>query len=86
VLVAASYLAVPLMDQVTLRWFSRDLNSRGLLVANALSDSVTQALAQQGLAAQLRPLFDRARRRTSGCMRWAFAALRAPAAEHRALS
>jgi hypothetical protein len=46
------------MDQVTLRWFSRDLNSRGLVVANALSDSVTQALAQQGLA-RLRPLFDR---------------------------
>ena len=38
VLVAAAYLAVPLMDQVTLRWFSRDLNSRGILVANALSD------------------------------------------------
>ena len=44
VLVAASYLAVPLMDQVTLRWFSRDLNSRGMLVANALSDSVGEAL------------------------------------------
>jgi hypothetical protein len=43
-----SYLAVPLMDQMTLRWFSRDLNSRGLLVANALSDSVTQALATSG--------------------------------------
>ncbi|MBP6764144.1 MAG: hypothetical protein KA141_04070, partial [Rubrivivax sp.] len=58
VLVAAAYLAVPLMDQVTLRWFSRDLNGRGLVVAHALSDSVTQALAQQGLA-RLRPLFER---------------------------
>ena len=43
-LVVAAYLAVPLMDQVTLRWFSRDLNSRGVLVANALSDSVADAL------------------------------------------
>jgi trehalose-6-phosphate synthase len=58
-LVVASYLAVPLMDQVTLRWFSRDLNSRGLLVANALSDSVVEALAGQR-AQRLRPLFDRA--------------------------
>jgi len=43
-LVAAAYVSVPLLDQVTLRWFSRDLNSRGVLVANALSDSVAEAL------------------------------------------
>ena len=43
-LIAAAYLAAPLMDQVTLRWFSRDLNSRGVLVANALSDSLAEAL------------------------------------------
>jgi trehalose 6-phosphate synthase/phosphatase len=56
-LIAAAYLAVPLLDQVTLRWFSRDLNSRGMLVANALSDSVAEALsnARHGL----QPLFDR---------------------------
>ena len=58
VLVAAAYLAVPLMDQVTLRWFSRDLNSRGVLVANALSDSVTEALIA-GKPARLQRLFDR---------------------------
>jgi len=58
-LVAAAYLAVPLLDQVTLRWFSRDLNSRGTLVANTLSDSITDALAS-GRMARLRPLFDRA--------------------------
>lgn len=57
-LVVASYLAVPLMDQVTLRWFSRDLNSRGGLVANALSDSIVEALAAQRLQ-RLAPLFDR---------------------------
>jgi alpha,alpha-trehalose-phosphate synthase [UDP-forming] len=58
-LVVAAYLAVPLLDQVTLRWFSRDLNSRGVLVANALSDSTSQAL-QDDDAARLGPLFDRA--------------------------
>jgi len=58
VLIVASYLAVPLMDSVTLRWFSRDLNSRGVLVANALSDSVAEALIARR-PARLRPLFDR---------------------------
>ena len=57
-LIGASYLAVPLMDQVTLRWFSRDLNSRGLLVANAISDSVADALAG-GRVQRLRDLLDR---------------------------
>ena len=33
-----------LLDQVTLRWFSRDLNSRGVLVATALSDSIGRRL------------------------------------------
>lgn len=44
-LLIGAYLAVPLMDRLTLRWFSRDLNSRAVLVANALSDSVAEALA-----------------------------------------
>ncbi|WP_419964655.1 alpha,alpha-trehalose-phosphate synthase (UDP-forming) [Pelomonas cellulosilytica] len=47
------------MDQVTLRWFSRDLNSRGMLVANALSDSVSDAL-MAGHTDKLQPLFERA--------------------------
>jgi len=42
-LVAAAYLALPLMDQLTLRWFARDLNIRGALVTNALSDSIIEA-------------------------------------------
>ena len=58
-LIVAASLAVPLMDRVTLSWFSRDLNSRGSLVANALSDSITEAL-NAGRTARLRPLFDRA--------------------------
>lgn len=58
-LVLAATLAVPLLDQVTLRWFSRDLNARGLLVANALSDSVAEALVARR-PARLQPLFERA--------------------------
>ena len=58
-LIATAYLAVPLLDQVTLRWFSRDLNSRDLLVANALSDSVVEALITDRTA-RLTTLFERA--------------------------
>lgn len=58
-LIAASYVAVPLMDQVTLRWFSRDLNSRGVLVANALSDPIADALSDERVT-RLQMLFDRA--------------------------
>lgn len=58
-LVIAATLAVPLLDQVTLRWFSRDLNSRGLLVANTLSDSVAEALVARRTG-RLQPLFERA--------------------------
>lgn len=57
-LVLAATLAVPLLDQVTLRWFSRDLNSRGLLVANTLSDSVAEALVARR-ASRLQPLLER---------------------------
>ena len=58
-LIAAAYVSVPLLDQVTLRWFSRDLNSRGVLVANALSDSVADAVFNDRLY-RLAPIFDRA--------------------------
>lgn len=57
-LAAAAYLSVHLLDQVTLRWFSRDLNSRGMLVANALSDSVAEALLADR-STRLKPLFER---------------------------
>jgi trehalose-6-phosphate synthase len=57
-LIAVAYVAVPLMDRVTLRWFSRDLSSRGELVAKALSDPVAEAIAS-GRLKRLRPLFDR---------------------------
>jgi trehalose 6-phosphate synthase len=58
ILVAAAYLALPLLDQVTLRWFSRDLNARGALVTNALSDSIADAL-NDAKVPKLQALFDR---------------------------
>ncbi|MFT3818123.1 MAG: trehalose-6-phosphate synthase [Rubrivivax sp.] len=58
-LLLAAMLSVPLLDQMTLRWFSRDLSSRGLLVAHALSDSIADALAA-GRPARLKSLFERA--------------------------
>jgi len=58
-LVAAAYLALPLMDRLTLRWFSRDLDLRGTLLANALSDSIAEALAERRRE-HLQALFDRA--------------------------
>ena len=57
-LIAVAYVAVPLVDQVTLRWFSRDLSSRGALVAKALSEPVAEAIAI-GRLRRLQPLFDR---------------------------
>jgi len=58
-LVAAAYLALPLMDRLTLRWFSRDLDLRGSLLANALSDSIAEALRARGMA-RLQTIFDHA--------------------------
>ncbi|HLL18806.1 MAG TPA: hypothetical protein VK439_08485, partial [Rubrivivax sp.] len=59
VLVVTAYMAVPLVDQVTLRWFGRDLNIRGQLLANAMSDSIGEAIAAQR-PARLQPLLERA--------------------------
>lgn len=57
ILTGTAYLAVPLMDKLTLRWFARDLDMRGSLVANALSDSLSGAETQ---GRRLQALFDRA--------------------------
>ena len=57
-MLAAAYVALPLMDEMTLRWFGRDLNARGVLVANALSDSVAEALLDKQ-PAKLKRLFTR---------------------------
>lgn len=58
VLAAAAYFALPLMDRLTLRWFARDLNSRGSLMTNAISDSVAEAL-QDKKGLRLEVLFNR---------------------------
>lgn len=58
-MLAAAMVALPLMDQLTLRWFARDLNIRGALVANTLSDSVADALGD-GKLSRLQALFERA--------------------------
>jgi trehalose 6-phosphate synthase len=58
-LTAAAYIALPLMDKLTLRWFARDLNMRGALVANALTESIEDAL-QQGRDSRVQALFNRA--------------------------
>ena len=57
-LVAAAYFALPVMDRLTLRWFSRDLNARGSLVTNTLSDSIGGAISD-AKGARLQVLFDR---------------------------
>jgi len=59
VVVATAYLVLPIVDRVTLRWFVRDLDSRGAVVANALSDSVVEAM-RANRPHQLEKLFDRA--------------------------
>ena len=58
-LVAAAFLALPLMDGLTLRWFARDLNARGMLVTTTLSDAVAEAM-DDTKGARLQTLFDRA--------------------------
>ncbi len=57
-LIAGAYVALPLMDKLMLRWAARDQVQRGTLVANAISDSVAQALVL-GNPEQLQALFNR---------------------------
>ncbi|KGM40050.1 alpha,alpha-trehalose-phosphate synthase [Aquabacterium sp. NJ1] len=59
ILLAAAFVALPLMDRLTLRWFARDLNIRGELISNTLSDSILDA-SVDGKSNKLQALFDRA--------------------------
>ena len=54
----AAYLALPVMDRLTLRWFSRDLTLRDEVITNALSDSIAAA-ANDLQGARLQALFNR---------------------------
>ena len=56
ILTGSAYLALPLMDKLTLRWFARDLDMRGNLVANALSDALTD---EESRGRKLQTIFDR---------------------------
>ena len=58
VLFAAAHLTLPLVDRLTARWFARDLDLRGDLIANALSDPLAAALAVND-AARVDALFER---------------------------
>jgi trehalose 6-phosphate synthase len=57
-LVAAAYMALPLMDQLNVRWISRDLDLRGTLITNALADSIVKALSDS-TDTRLQTLFER---------------------------
>lgn len=59
IVAGTAYLSVPLMDKLTLQWFARDLDMRGTLVANAMSDSVVRAI-QETHGRRLQTIFDRA--------------------------
>ncbi len=49
-LVVTAYLALPVLDRLTLRWFSRDLNLRGELVTDSLTDSIIDGLDENNLS------------------------------------
>lgn len=60
-LITAASLALPLMDRLTLRWFSRDLNIRGALLSSTLSDAISAALSSGSAGRErLQQIFDRA--------------------------
>jgi len=57
--IVTAYLALPVMDQLTLRWFSRDSDLRGTVVTAALTNEIGRALADHD-DAHLEALFSRA--------------------------
>jgi alpha,alpha-trehalose-phosphate synthase [UDP-forming] len=59
VLTAFAYVVVPLMDDLTLRWFVRDLDMRSQLIANTLQEPLTEAIEQKSRR-RVTQLFDRA--------------------------
>ena len=58
VLAALTLASMPLVDQLTLRWFARDLGLRGSLVASTLSETISDAL-QDPKGRKLQQLFNR---------------------------
>ncbi|MGE5622898.1 MAG: trehalose-6-phosphate synthase, partial [Bacillota bacterium] len=61
VLGLSAYVVVPLVDDLTLRWFIRDLDTRSQSLANALQDPL-QEYVPAGAEKKITQLFDRAMR------------------------
>lgn len=57
-LTLTAWLALPLIDNLMLRWFARDVNLRGELLTNTLSDAITSKL-HDPQDVRLKALFDR---------------------------
>ncbi|HET9701725.1 MAG TPA: trehalose-6-phosphate synthase [Burkholderiales bacterium] len=58
VLTAIAWSVVPLVDQLTLRWFVRDLDMRSTLIANTIQEPL-QEMIQTGTPARTQKLFGR---------------------------
>src|SRR5262245_19810514 len=59
VLGLVAYSVVPLVDQLTLKWFVRDMDIRTKLIANTLEESLAPLIDKRESAKVLR-VFDRA--------------------------
>lgn len=53
-----AYIVAPLVDRLTVRWFTRDLDMRASLVASSVEDQV-QALVDAGNTARIRTYFEK---------------------------
>ncbi|MGB4599118.1 MAG: trehalose-6-phosphate synthase [Trichlorobacter sp.] len=58
-LALVAYAVVPLFDDLTLRWFARDLNMRSRLISSTLQDPLTE-LIQKGERGRVNALLQRA--------------------------
>jgi hypothetical protein len=58
VLAGIAYAVAPLVDQLTLRWFVRDIEIRSTLIANALQEQLLEQLAA-GKKAKILDFFNR---------------------------
>ncbi|MGE4169440.1 MAG: trehalose-6-phosphate synthase [Candidatus Margulisiibacteriota bacterium] len=58
VLVAMAYAVVPLVDNLTLKWVSRDLTSRTHLIGSSVQDTLSTFL-DEGSGSKINRLFDR---------------------------
>ncbi len=58
VLAGIAYAITPLVDQLTLRWFVRDLDSRSTLIANTIQEPLKEQL-EAGKKAKIQEFFNR---------------------------